>query len=154
MRNALRVGLVSALLVALFTAGTALAVKMGDLDGVEITRLKKTSARGPSDWTASADITRAELYSKSFFKVDTRGGAVDLDFANDLALDSSDIGAEWFFCVGEGGSNALTVTAGASGVTTVKVVDADGTTCEDVGDCIRMIAYSTTQATAFTQCAD
>lgn len=117
-------------------------------------RRASTTTKGPDDYVASADINLATLYTKNVFKVNTTAGAVDLDFADDAALHADDIGSEWLFMVGIGGTNELTVTAGASGVTTVKTIALAGATCEDVGDTIRVVAYSTTQATVFTACAD
>lgn len=150
-RSFLRTVLIAAAACTLLAAGTALAAVYRDIS--EFRHIRHTST-GSSTWIASADVTKAELQAGNFFKVDTAAGALDLDFGNDAALDEADIGSEWKFCVGIGGTNALTVTAGASGVTTMKTVDGDGATCEDVGDCILVTAYSTTQATAFTQCAD
>lgn len=144
--------LVAVFAVVLSVAGSALAAVYGDFS--EFRLIRHTNLRGPSAYTASADINKSVLQSYQFFKVDTTGGAVDLDFGDDAALDAADIGSLWTFCVGIGGTNALTVTAGASGVTTVKTIESDGTTCEDVGDCIDVIAYSTTQASVITHCAD
>ena len=138
--------------VLLCLAGSALAAKYGDLS--EFRYIRRTSSYGPSDFLESADITVAELRAKQVFKVDTGAGAVDLDFANDAALDAADIGSQWRFFIGIGGTNALTVTAGASGVTTVKTIAVGGAACEDVGDFIDVIAYSTTQASVVTYCAD
>lgn len=145
--------LVAVFAVILSVAGTALAAVYKDFS--EFRLIRHTNLQGPSAYTASADINKSVLQSYQFFKVDTQGGAVDLDFGDDAAMDAADIGSEWLFCVGLGGTNALTVTAGASGVTTVNSgVVLDGSTCEDVGDCIRVILYSTTAATAIPMCAD
>ena len=151
MRSTLRSVLVAAAACLFVTGGVAFAAIYKDFS--EFRHIRHTSANTDT-WQASADITRAELYAGNFFKVSTAGAAVDLDFANDVALDEADIGSTWTFCVDIGGTNALTITAGASGVTTMKAIDLKGTTCEDVGDCITVTAYSTTQGSAVTSCAD
>ena len=151
-KGLVRTLLVSVAAVLLVTAGTALAAVYKDIS--EFRMIRHTNLRGPSNYTADADLDLVDLHTYQFFKVDTTDGAVDLDFGDDAALSAADIGSTWKFYVGIGGSNALTVTAGASGVTTIKTVDCDGTSCEDVGDSIACTAYSTTQATCVTQCAD
>lgn len=152
MKGTIRTLLVAVAAVLLVAGGTALAAVYKDFS--EFRLIRHTNLRGPSNYTASADVDKADLHTYQFFKVDTTDGAVDLDFADDADLDPADIGSSWRFCVGIGGTNALTVTAGATGVTNLKLVDADGTTCEDVGDCIVVTAYATSSATAVTQCAD
>ena len=151
MRSTLRSVLVAAAACVLVSGGIAFAAVYKDIS--EFRHIRHTSIGG-STWQATADITVAELQAGNFFKVNTNGAAVDLDFANDVALDEADIGSTWTFCVDIGGTNALTITAGASGVTTMKAIDLKGTTCEDVGDCITVTAYSTTQGSAVTSCAD
>lgn len=149
-----RTVLVAVFAVLLTVAGTALAAVYKDISEFRYVRKTNTAATAGADYTADANLNKVTLQAQQFFRVNTVGGAVDLDFADDAALDSADIGALWTFCVDYGGTNALTVTAGASGVTTVKLIESDGTTCEDVGDCIDVIAYSTTAASVITHCAD
>jgi hypothetical protein len=104
---------------------------------------------------ADPNPTKAQLQASDFFCVNTASNAVDLDFANDAALDTNDIGSAWTFMVCTGhATQALTVTAGASGVTTVTTINTSGTTCEDEGDYIRCIARTTAKITCSTFCAD
>lgn len=147
-----RTVLVAVFAVLLTVAGSAIAAVYKDMS--EFRFIRHTGSRGLNDFTVSADINKSTLHAQQYFRVHTVAGAVDLDFANDAALDAADVGSEWVFQVGDGGTNALTVTAGASGVTTVKTLATLGSTCEDVGDTIRVIAYSTTQASVITVCAD
>lgn len=107
----------------------------------------------PSVITASADVSTTTLRAYSYFRVATHAGAVDLDFS-DSAFVAADRGSEWIFTVEGGGTNALTVTAGDAGVTTIKTVEPDGTTCEDEGDSITVLLYSTGSATIIKNCAD
>lgn len=152
MKSTFRTALVAGLALVVLAAGTALAAKYGDIS--EFRMIRFTATRSGVDYAASADLLKSELYAKQVFLVSTLAGAVDLDFGNDAAFSPEDIGAEWKFIVTAGGTNALTVTAGASGITTLTVVDSDGTTCEDVGDVIRVIVRSNTAGTVVTQCAD
>lgn len=157
MRSTIRSILVAVAACVLVSGGVAFAAIYKDISQFRHIRhtLTGDGANGAgTTWQASADITVAELHAGNFFKVGTTAGAVDLDFANDVPLDAADVGSTWTFCVDEGGTNALTVTACASGVETMKAIDLKGTTCEDVGDCITVIAYSTTQGSAVTSCAD
>ena len=102
--------------------------------------------------TASADVSTATLHAFQVFLVDTTAGAVDLDFS-DSALNAADIGATWKF-IQTAGTNALTITAGDAGVTTIKAVDTDGAACEDIGDYFTVQPYSTAAATVTSYCAD
>lgn len=104
--------------------------------------------------TASLDLDKADVQGASVWAVSTTGGAVDVDFGDDAALDAADVGSKKLFVITAGGTNALTVTAGASGVTTVTTLNTLGTTCEDVGDVIECIVTTTATATCVTVCAD
>lgn len=111
-----------------------------------------TTISGVTDKNLSA----AEAHSAQFFLVNTSapgGSTLDIDFFDDTAPDSADIGARWDFIIVTGGS-ALTVTAGASGVTTVTTLNTLGSTCEDAGDTISCQLRSTTAATCTRTCAD
>jgi hypothetical protein len=110
---------------------------------------------GTTFTAADPNPSKATLQAADFFLVDTTSNAVDLDFADDAALDAADIGSTWTFIVSAGGTNALTVTAGASGVTTVTTHNATtGTTAEDVGDMIECTAYATTKIACVVYAAD
>jgi len=103
---------------------------------------------------ADVNLTAAQIQAASVFPVSTTANAVDVDFGDDAALSASDVGSRKTFIVTAGGTNALTVTAGASGVTTVTTLNTLGTTCEDVGDVVECIVTSTTTATCVRTCAD
>lgn len=103
--------------------------------------------------TESRDLSTNELLSYGYYRVATHDGAVDLDFGEDKQFASAFRGARWVFVVEGGGTNALTVTAGTT-VATMKLVDTDGVTCEDEGDRIEVMVYSTAHAVATTYCAD
>lgn len=145
------------------TAGTAQASKSAVLDAskgitglgiVGLDHLRPTNASELS--AADVNLTVANIRAASFWPVKTSGNAVDVDFGDDAALASADIGSLKVFVVTTGhATQALTVTEGASGVTTIKKHDAGaGTSCEDVGDMIACIPYLTTAAVCRTYCAD
>lgn len=103
---------------------------------------------------ADVDLSKAQIQAAGFFPVNTTSNVVDVDFADDAALDAGDIGSRKTFAVITGGTNALTVTAGATGVTTVTTINTAGTSCEDVGDIIECIVTTVSTATCITKCAD
>jgi len=105
---------------------------------------------------ADVNLAKATIQGSNYFPVSTSANAVDVDFADDAALDSADIGSRWVFMVATGhATNALTVTAGASGVTTVTTLNAAaGSSCEDERDHIECIAEATTAIVCRTFCAD
>lgn len=110
--------------------------------------------RNSTTASASADIATATLHFYQLWKVDTTSGAVDLDFGEDVALSASDIGNTWRFLVVTGGTNALTVTAGTT-VSTVATSQAGaGATCEDAGDYLDCMPYTTTAVRCQSFCAD
>lgn len=104
---------------------------------------------------ADVNLTAAAIQAASFWPVTLTANAVDVDFGDDAALAAADIGSQKVFHVSTGhATQALTVTAGASGVTTITTLNTLGTTCEDVGDMITCTVYGTTKATCVTVCAD
>lgn len=106
--------------------------------------------------TTNYNTTSNELFTNDFFPVSTTapgGATLDIDIGDDAAIDANEIGSQWTFMILTG-SSAMTVTAGASGFTTVTTINASGTTCEDAGDYIRCTARSTTAVTCLTVCAD
>ena len=110
-----------------------------------------------SDLTAAdVNLSKAAIQAAAFWGVDTSSNAVDVDFGDDAALDAADIGSRKIFAVTTGhATQALTVTAGASGVTTVVTHQAGpGSTCEDTGDLIECIVIGTGSATCMSYCAD
>lgn len=112
------------------------------------------AVNGTTFTAADPNPSKATLQAADFFLVDTTANAVDLDFANDAALDAADIGSSWTFVVSAGGTNNLTVTPGASGVTTVTSITVTGTGVEDPGDMIVCTAYATTKITCLSYGAD
>ena len=109
---------------------------------------------GATFTTADPNPTRAQLRAAGFFCVDTTANAVDLDLSNDADFEAADIGTTWDFVVCAGGTNALTVTNGASGVVIKPQAATTGTTAEDVGDIIRCTAYALEGAICITFAAD
>lgn len=106
--------------------------------------------------TAATDITLAQLKRASVFLVSTTApgaATLDIDIGDDAAITSDMIGQEWDFIILTG-SSALTVTAGASGFTTVTTQNLLGATCEDPGDRITCQARSTSAVTCYRSCAD
>lgn len=105
---------------------------------------------------ADVNLSKAQIQAAGFFPVDTTTNAVDVDFGDDAALDAVDIGAVKTFVVIVGhATQALTVTAGATGVTTITTHNATvGTTAEDVGDMIQCTVYATTKAACAVYAAD
>lgn len=103
--------------------------------------------------SASGDLSTATLHAFQQWNVTTTGGAVDLDFGEDAALSAADIGQTWRFTI-VAGTNALTLTAGTVVSTLPTVQSGPGATCEDVGDYIDVIPYTTTAAKAWSYCAD
>ena len=108
---------------------------------------------GSTFTAADPNPSRATLRAAGFFLVDTTANAVDLDISDDADFEAADLGTEWLFLISAGGTNALTVTNGASGVA-VTTLNALGTTCEDVGDSIRCTAFALEKALCVTTCAD
>lgn len=103
--------------------------------------------------SASGDLSTATLHAFQQWNVTTTGGAVDLDFGEDAALNAADVGQKWKFII-VAGTNALTVTAGTTVSTASTVQTAAGSTCEDVGDYIECLPYTTTAIKCFSYCAD
>ena len=108
---------------------------------------------GTTFTTADPNPTRAQLRAAGFFLVDTTSNAVDLDLSNDADFTAVDLGTEWKFLISAGGTNALTVTNGGSGVV-ITTLNTLGTTCEDVGDSIVCTAFALEKALCVTTCAD
>lgn len=151
------VGLVVGAVVALSVTALAQVTKryqgthVFDLVQAKHIRVDNNSALSAAD----VNLTKAQIQAATFFPVNTGTNAVDVDFADDAALDSADVGSIKDFVVTTGhATQALTVTAGASGVTTVTTINTIGTTCEDEGDWIRCIVRTTAKATCMTVCAD
>lgn len=132
--------------------GDTLTVTTGTITTSTVSHERFTS--NASLTAADVNLTAAQIQAASVFPVSTTANAVDVDFGDDAALSSSDVGSRKLFIVTAGGTNALTVTAGASGVTTVATINTAGTTCEDVGDVIECIVTSTTTATCVRSCND
>jgi len=134
----------------------AYAAVFNDRDGVRVNHLRFKNGATISG-TTDKNLTRAEMHAANFFPVNTSapgGATLDIDIGNDVALDSLDLGSTWRFTIVTGGS-AMTVTAGASGITTVTKQDLGaGSTCEDAGDTIACTAYATTKVLCLTYCAD
>ncbi len=116
-----------------------------------IGRMSRTP--GATFTAADPNPSRAALRANQVFLVDTTANAVDLDFSNDVDLLAIDIGTTWTFIISGGGTNALTITDGASGVV-VKRINSLGTTCEDVGDHFVCTAYALEGVTCAAHCAD
>lgn len=142
------------------TAGTAEASKALVLDankgatGLELVSAGQYRRENGATFTAAdPNPSRATLRGASFFLVDTTANAVDLDFSDDADLEAADIGTEWIFIVSAGGTNALTVTNGASGVA-VTTLNALGATCEDVNDVYRCVGTALEKVVCTTVCAD
>ena len=142
------------------TAGTAQASKAAVLDAskgisalgiVQVANLRLVN--GTTLTAADPNPSRATLRAAGFFLVDTTGNAVDLDFSDDADLEAADLGTQWEFVVSAGGTNALTVTNGASGVV-VTTLNTLGTTCEDVADSIICTAFALEAVRCLTVCAD
>lgn len=137
------------------TAGAAEASKAVVLDASKaVTGMGHIApAAGTTFTAADPNPSRATLRANSYFLVDTTANAVDLDFSNDADLEAADLGKVWDFVVSAGGSNALTVTDGASGVL-VKLQAAAGATCEDPGDRYQCRGYALEAVTCTSFCAD
>jgi hypothetical protein len=103
--------------------------------------------------SASGDLTLNGIRSFMQFNITTTGGAVDIDFGEDAVLDAAMIGQRWRFLI-VAGTNALTVTAGTTVSTLPTVQSGPGASCEDVGDYIDVIPYTTSAAKAWSYCAD
>lgn len=154
-KTRLRLLLVVAAVNIVTVAGTALAVNFDDVGGIRVNHLRR-KANATLSGTTNYNTSLAELRSSDYFPVDTSapgGATLDVDLGDDAAIGSDDLGSKWRFQIVVGGS-ALTVTAGASGFTTITTIDASGTTCEDAGDAIECTAYTTAKAVCLTQCAD
>jgi len=108
---------------------------------------------GSTFTAADPNPSRATLRAAGFFLVDTTANAVDLDLSNDADFEAVDLGTRWVFLISAGGTNALTVTNGASGVA-ITTLNTLGTTCEDVGDSIACTAFALEKALCITTCAD
>ena len=137
------------------TAGAAEASKAVVLNSVKaVTGIGHVApAAGATFTAADPNPSRTTLRANSYFLVDTTANAVDLDFSNDADLEAADLGKEWEFLVSAGGTNALTVTDGASGVL-VKLQAAAGATCEDPGDRYKCRAYALEAISCTSFCAD
>ena len=142
------------------TAGTAEASKAVILDaskgitGLEIVSAGQYRKENGSTFTAAdPNPSRATLRGSAFFLVDTTANAVDLDWSDDADMEEADLGTQWHFVISAGGTNALTVTNGASGVV-VTTLNTLGTTCEDVGDNITCTAFALEAVVCNTTCAD
>lgn len=137
------------------TAGAAQASKAVVLDASKaVTGIGHIApAAGTAFTAADPNPSRATLRANAYFLVDTTANAVDLDFSNDADLEAADLGKRWTFIVSAGGTNALTVTDGASGVL-VKLQATAGATCEDVGDRYECMAYALEGVTCASFCAD
>lgn len=108
---------------------------------------------GTTYTAADPNPSRAALRANQVFLVDTTANAVDLDFSNDVDLEAIDLGTQWTFVVSAGGTNALTITNGASGVA-VTTLNSLGTTCEDVGDHLICTAFALEKVVCASVCAD
>lgn len=130
--------------VVLDSAMSIAGLKIVDMDNLRL---------GSCSFSASADISTAQLHACQVFYVTTTGGAVDLDFGEDEALAAADVGQKWRAVI-VAGTNALTITAGTtvSTVTTSQV--GAGAACEDVGDYFEIVPYTTTAARNSSFCAD
>lgn len=133
------------------------AITLGDWanDTVKLEGAVSRPKSGTTLTTADTNLAKATLQAARFFLVDTASNAVDIDFADDAALDAADVGSTWMFVKTGAGTNAMTVTVGASGVTTVTnhTVGA-AATAEDIGDFIRCTAYTTTAILCEISAAD
>lgn len=143
------------------TAGTVTASKGLVVDASKnlaslgiITAGNYRRTNGSTFTAADPNPSRATLRAAEFFCVDTTSNAVDLDFSDDADLEAADLGTIWTFAVCVGGSNALTVTDGASGVVVKPQAATTGTTAEDVGDYIRCQAYALEGVICTTYAAD
>ena len=142
------------------TAGTAAASKFALLDASKgigdlgvVRMATRRAVAGTTFTTADPNPSRATLRANDFFLVDTSANVVDLDFSDDADLEAADLGTEWTFIVSAGGTNALTVTNGASGVV-VTTLNTLGTTCEDVSDMIKCTARALEAVSCYSICAD
>lgn len=142
------------------TPGTAEASKAAVLDankglsGLGIVQIGNVRlVNGATISAADPNPSRASLRAANFFLVDTTANAVDVDFSDDADLEAADLGTTWKFIVSAGGTNALTVTNGGSGVV-VTTLNTLGTSCEDVGDSITCTAYALEAIVCNTVCAD
>lgn len=141
------------LILAIGTAAYAITRQRGlaVFDLIEFAQLQPTPY---ASIAASADLTRANWRSSSYFPVTTAGAAVDIEVSG--TLEASDYGARKVFMVTTGhASQALTVTTDGAGVTTVTSTDAcAGASCEDAGDFIECFAYAAQAMRCVTCCAD
>lgn len=168
MKKTFLAALVGAVLTAILISGAALAANFGDTsnwvigstiyayvtpDGIaSFANVRRTN--GTTFTAADPNPTRAQLLAASFWLVDTTSNAVDLDFSNDTDLLAADIGTTWLFYISAGGTNALTITAGGSGVTPTVMQAGAGSSCEDVGDSISCTAVGLELVRCFSVCAD
>ena len=143
------------------TAGTAQASKALVADSsVGVTGVGLFSAgnyrkaNGTTITVADPNTSRATLRAAGFFCVDTTANAVDIDLSDDADFEAADLGTEWIFAVCVGGTNALTVTNGASGVVIKPQAATTGTSAEDVGDYIKCFPYALEGAICTTFAAD
>ena len=142
------------------TLGTVAASKAVTVDansgtsGLELVKAGQYRKDNGTTFTAAdPNPSRATLRGSGFWLVDTTANAVDLDFSDDADLEAADIGTDWVFMISAGGTNALTITNGASGVA-ITTLNTLGTTCEDVGDQIRCTGLALEAAVCVTTCAD
>ena len=143
--------------VTIGTNTDADTITLGDWasDTVNVGGLVDRPKNGTTLATTDTNLAKATLQAARFFLVDTASNVVDVDFADDAALDAADVGSTWMFVKTGAGTNAMTVTAGASGVTTVTnhTIGA-AATAEDIGDFIRCTAYTTTAILCEISAAD
>ncbi|MFH1111504.1 MAG: hypothetical protein V1712_00340 [Patescibacteria group bacterium] len=139
-------------------AGTAaLTLTAGDIvassGSATVSTFMAADAFRPTNYAtiaASAELTKANLQSASFFPVDTNGGAVDVDL---VAMDAGDVGRELtFYLIANTPAGAMTVTSG-TGMTVITIAAGVGAT-EDAGDLIKCTITTTAKATCLTYGAD
>lgn len=109
-----------------------------------------------SSIAATVDLTKAQAQSAGYFPVSTASGAVIVQIGE--AMDAADIGSvKTFIVTATASTNALSFTADGSGVTSVMAVQGgtgDTSSCEDVGDMVRVTITATQKAIAEYFCAD
>jgi hypothetical protein len=104
--------------------------------------------------SAATDLTAAQFRASGVFPADTSANAVDVEISEALA--AADVGVSKIFRVATGhATNALTVTADASGVTTATLIQQGaGASCEDANDFFRVTVKGTAAITVESYCAD
>lgn len=149
----------SILLAAFVGVLAALGVAFAETNFEDVLNFKGGVGRlsrvaGTTFTAADPNPSRATLRANQVFLVDTTANAVDLDFSDDADLETIDIGTQWTFIVSAGGTNALTITDGASGVVIKTLAVGPAATCEDVGDSFVCTAYAAEGVTCIKACAD